>query len=238
MDGVWTVCLAFALPLSAAAPKLAQARPTASVLGLQTVASAVGVLAINFMFLVGALFYLFSQEWFECRKWGSTDVSNVLAIGDNYETETLFLVGGFQYIHSAAVFNFGYEFRRSWIQNYVLAGLVIGFTTLHFYALFVPGDLSCVWRVNCVNEHVHRSVTDSDKFPIQNDFNSTLLPDHYKRGLCALMITNAAAVITYEYFVVNGIRRHFAAKKRREAAAAEAEVFGSEKETSPGATMT
>jgi hypothetical protein len=218
MDGIWSVSLAFALPLSAAAPKLVQSRPTASILGLQTVSSAVGILLINFLYLVGALAYLWSQDWFACRMWDSTDVSNVLVIGDNYETEVLFLVGGFQYIHAAAAFNFGYEFRQAWYRNYLLAGLVTFFSAMQIYILFVPGEVSCIWRVNCVNEDVRVSVTE-DLIPIQNDFNTTVMPEYFRRGLFGIMIANAASVVLYEYFVVNGIRRHFAAKKRAAATA-------------------
>lgn len=68
--------MAFSLPLAKAAKKLSTKRPTASLLGPHTLASACGILAINFIFLVIALAALWSQDWFQCRKWDSTDVSN------------------------------------------------------------------------------------------------------------------------------------------------------------------
>jgi hypothetical protein len=237
MDGIWTVSIAGALPLSRAVTRLAKSRPTASVLSPQTIASVVGILAINFLFLVGALFYLNDQDWYQCRKWGGTDVSNVLVIGDNYESEVLFLVGGFQYIHAGAAFNFGYEFRQAWCRNYFLAALIIGYTAIHLYALLIPGELSCVWRVNCINENVVMSVT-SDETPIQNDFNTTIMPVDFRFGLFGLMVTNFAMVVVYEYFVVNGIRRHFSEKKRRKAKALEAETMGGVKETHLSAFLT
>lgn len=147
MDDIWTVSLAFTLSLSRAADKLSPTRPTASILGLQTVCSTCGVLLINVLFQISALAYLWQKDWFACRKWDSTDLSNVLVIGDNYETEVLFLVGGFQYIGSAGAFNFGYEFRCSWFRNYTFVLFFCGFTFVQLY-----GDLSCIWRVNCVNE--------------------------------------------------------------------------------------
>ena len=215
MDGIWTVSLAFTLPLSRAASKLSPSRPTASVLGLQTVCSACGVLAINFLFQVGVVAYLWHQDWFSCRKWSSTDLSNILVIGDNYETEVLFLVGGYQYIISAAVFNFGYEFRSNWFRNYAFVSLVLGYTLVHFYITLVPSKLSCVWRVNCVNKDVRVGVTDT-KIPIQNAFNTTVMPTFFQRGVVGIMIGNAVALMAYEYFIVNGIRRYYAAKKRQE----------------------
>jgi hypothetical protein len=55
--------------------------------------SACGVLALNFTFTIIALAALFNQEWYQCRKWGSTDVSSVNTIGDKYEAETSLVCG-------------------------------------------------------------------------------------------------------------------------------------------------
>ncbi|KAL7471342.1 hypothetical protein ACHAXS_011637 [Conticribra weissflogii] len=111
MDGIWTITMAFSLPLAEAAKKLASKRPTASLLGPHTLMSACGILATNFLFLVIALLALWGQDWFQCRKWDSEDVSDVTTIGDNYETSVIFIVTGYQYISSAAAYNFGYTFR-------------------------------------------------------------------------------------------------------------------------------
>jgi len=69
--------MAFTLPLARPADRLSNTRPTASILGWHTLSSALGVLAINFLFLVIALFLLFAQDWYQCRKWTDNDVSNV-----------------------------------------------------------------------------------------------------------------------------------------------------------------
>ena len=81
MDGIWTITLAFSLPLARPAKTLAVSRPTASILGPQTLSSVLGVLLINFIFGVIALALLWQQDWFQCRKWDDNDVSNVLVIG-------------------------------------------------------------------------------------------------------------------------------------------------------------
>jgi hypothetical protein len=65
MDGIWTITLAFTLPLARSATTLAQTLPTASVLGPQTLSSVLGILVIHFIFLVGALSYLWHQDWFQ-----------------------------------------------------------------------------------------------------------------------------------------------------------------------------
>ena len=144
--------MAFTLPLAKAAKKLAPERPTSSLLGPHTMSSALGVLFLNLSFTVLALSALFHQDWYQCRKWDSNDVSNVLVIGDNYESSVIFLVTGYQYISSAMTFNFGYNFRAGWFKNRLFVALVCVFTCIHFYITLVPSKLSCVFRVNCSNE--------------------------------------------------------------------------------------
>ena len=151
--------MAFTLPLAKAAKTLAAERPTSSLLGPHTMASACGVLALNFIFMIIGLTALHQQEWYECRQWGSIDVSNVDVIGDNYESTVLFLVTGFSIICSAMAFNFGYAFRAAWIRNYLFVALALGFTIILFYVTLVPGKLSCFFRVNCFNEVRHELVS-------------------------------------------------------------------------------
>jgi hypothetical protein len=114
--------------------------------------SACGLIVWNFLFLVIALLALFSQDWFQCRKWNSEDVSNVLIIGDNYESSVLFLVGGYQVTASAIALNFGYAFRQNWWKNHVFVFLAILWTSFVFGMTIFPSEFSCIWRVNCDNE--------------------------------------------------------------------------------------
>jgi magnesium-transporting ATPase (P-type) len=108
LDSVYPIPIAFSLPNSKAASSLAPSRPTSSLLGLYTLASALGVLALHFLFTT-----LFHQDWFQCREWDRSDVSDVLVIDDNCEAQTLFLVTSCQYISTAMAYNFGYEWRQS-----------------------------------------------------------------------------------------------------------------------------
>ena len=77
LDGVWTITMAFALPLARPAEYLSDTRPTSSILGLHTLSSILGVLALNFGFTLLALFMLTAQDWYQCRQWTGEDVSNV-----------------------------------------------------------------------------------------------------------------------------------------------------------------
>ncbi|KAL3775476.1 hypothetical protein ACHAW5_005527 [Stephanodiscus triporus] len=203
MDGIWTTSMAFSLPLAKAAKELSAMRPTASILGLHTISSACGILAINFVFLVIALIALWVQDWYQCRKWDSTDVSNVTNIVDNYESSVIFIVSGYQYISSAAAFNFGYSFRENWFRNYVFAFLFILFTSMQFGMTLSAGNFSCIWRVNCDNDHAVRSVTSSKPEPINNVYSTTVMPAEFRWLLVGLMVANLILNCAWDYYVVN-----------------------------------
>ena len=208
MDGIWMISMAFSLPYSQAEKTLAKERPTSSLLGPYTMFSTVGVLILNFVFMVVGLSALSHQEWYQCRKWSSTDVSNVLVIGDNYEAEVLFIVTGYQYISSAMTYNFGYSFRGAWIKNYILVAFALCFTIIHFYITLVPSWLSCTFRVNCTNADVKRTLLSfltnyGEPMSINNKFNTTVMPVTFRWVLIGIMLGNTAAIMGYEYFIVN-----------------------------------
>lgn len=120
---------------------------------------------------------------------------------------------GYQYISSAIAFNFGYEFRQAWCRNYLFVFFAALYTFLMFYITLVPGELSCIWRVNCVNEDTCKGVTAHEPLPIQNPFNTTVMPEDFRVKILLLMIFNAVATSGYEFFIVNGIRRRYAATR-------------------------
>jgi cation-transporting ATPase 13A3/4/5 len=215
MDGVWTISMAFSLPLAKAERTLAQTRPTSSLLGPHTMCSTLGVLGLNFGFTFLALAALFNQDWFQCRMWDGSDVSDVLTIGDNYESEVVFLVNGCQYMFTAMAFNFGYEWRQAWYRNYVFATLSLAFVAIQFYITLVPGQLSCFWRVNCDNDNVSVSLIKGELIPIKNPFNTTVMPLDFRWSLIFIMITNGILVMAWDFFAVNKTRQNFA-KSRRE----------------------
>jgi hypothetical protein len=139
---------------------------------------------------------------------GSTDVSNVLVIGDNYEASVIFLVSGYQYISSAIAYNFGYEHRGGWFTNWRFSILSIGYSIMLFYVALVPSKLSCLFRVNCANDDVVRQVTSGggdELMPIQNPYNTTVMPVEFRWTIAAIMFANLLANIVWEYFFVNGI---------------------------------
>jgi cation-transporting ATPase 13A3/4/5 len=203
MDGIWVSSMSFSLALAEPAKMLGKLRPTASLFGPNTMWSYCGTLAINFLFLVIGLASLFAQPWFQCRKWDSSDVSNVTTIGDNYETSVIFIISGYQYISSAAAFNFGYSFRQSWIKNYVFVLLFVFFTAMQFSMVLTSSHFSCIWRVNCDLEHAVRYVTNPEPQPMNNNFATTVMPVEFRGLLFVLCVANLIVICIYNYFIVN-----------------------------------
>jgi len=212
MDGIWTLTLAFSLPLAKAAKKLSPKWPSGSILGTHTLTSAIGILVINFLFLVFGLSALWHQDWFQCRKWDSTDVSVVTDIGDNYETSVIFIISGYQYIASAAAFNFGYTFRKNWFKNYIFVFFFLLWTAFQLGVTLSASSFSCLFRLNCDNEHVVRSVTTTEPEAIKNIYNTTVMPMSFRAGLVVLMFFNLICVCAWDYYVVNTFLPRFRKK--------------------------
>jgi predicted P-type ATPase len=166
LDGLFSMSLAFSIPLSQAALQLTSRRPTDRLLGTETLFSICGVLAWNFFYMVLALAVLFQQDWFQCRKWSASG-GDLLEIVDNYEASVMFLVGGYQYIASAIVMNFGYTFRQPWYQNYVFVFLLLIWTILMLVVALHESPLSCLFRVNCENEVSVGSACCSYRLPVR-----------------------------------------------------------------------
>ena len=113
---------------------------------------------------------------------------------------------------SAAAYNFGYSHRANWFRNYIFVFFFTLWTAIHFGATLTVSRLSCIWRLNCDNDHVVRFVTSTEPEPIYNDFNTTVMPISFRVVLLVLMIINLVAVCAWDYFVVNRLLPKFSAK--------------------------
>jgi cation-transporting ATPase 13A3/4/5 len=204
LDGFWVISMSFSIPFSGVAAKLAPERPTSSILGPHTLASVLGVLVINFLFMVLGLGLLFSEDWFKCRKWEPGSIADVTSLGDNYESSLLFTVMGYQWITSGIAFNFGFQHRASGLLNWRFMFFAIVWTIIHFVVILYPSELSCFFRVNCDNENVVRGATNNEYTPIQNPWNTTLMPVSFRHTILILCIFNGVALIMWEYLVING----------------------------------
>ena len=98
-------------------------------------------------------------------------------------------------------FNFGFEFRQGWWRNYSFVSSVAVFSFFHYYAALVPGYISCLWRVNCDDDHAVFGVTRLDPDPINNPFHTTVMPVDFRWTLVILMLSNTICVMGWEYLI-------------------------------------
>ena len=112
-------------------------------------------------------------------------------------------VTGYQYISSAAAYNFGYKFRANWFRNFVFVFFFTSWTAFQFAATLTNSKFSCIWRLNCDNDHVVRLVYSAELEAIYNVFNTTVMPMSFRWLLVGLMIINLIAICAWDYYVVN-----------------------------------
>ncbi|KAJ2077830.1 hypothetical protein H4R24_004885 [Coemansia sp. RSA 988] len=211
IDSFITVGLCIAVTQAQTARTLAPSRPTARLIGAHTLASIWGQTLVNISFLYGIMGLLFRQSWFRCNEFDSRDIDTVRwwLLGDNYEAEIISLVCLFQFINGAAVYNFGYRFRRSWYTNYLLVALYCGFmAAVSVLALADPNRFGCLFRINCGNTDVLRDLGYSASSIHIDDYNSPIghnvLPRQFRWTLWALCVTNVVICLAYEKLVVLG----------------------------------
>ncbi|CEG71670.1 hypothetical protein RMATCC62417_07368 [Rhizopus microsporus] len=220
VDVLITVLLTWAVSQSRAAKRLEDQRPTAQLLGPQTLASGLGLVTINWLFLIGAFVMLFKQPWFRCHEFDSSavDISKWWLLADNYEAEVLALVCLFQFINNAAVFNFGYKFRKSFYRNYALVFLWLLYIAIVSYWLLAdPNRFGCLFRFNCgtseVLEQMNYTVPSIYIEPYNTPLGHNVMPWDFRWKLWALCIGNCLAALAYEKIIVIGPVHRYLAKK-------------------------
>jgi hypothetical protein len=110
----------------------------------------IGVLFINYFWTILGLIALFQQDWFQCRQWTNSDVSNLNIIGDNYEAQTVLIITANQYMSTAGL--------QLWLR--VSSSALLPFLQWFRFSSFWshPSYVACLWRVNCENENVLYSI--------------------------------------------------------------------------------
>ncbi|KAJ2780635.1 hypothetical protein H4R18_003339 [Coemansia javaensis] len=210
VDTLVTTTFTIAITQLRPARRLHRARPTARLLGAHTLASIWGQTLANHAFLFGALALLFRQRWFRCHEFDSRDIDTSLwwLLADNFEAEVISIVSLFQFVNAAAVYNFGYRFRRPWPTNYLLAALYCTFVALISAMLLAdPNRLGCLFRVNCGQQSVlramgYRSAPDVGQY--NSPIGHNVMPRRFRWTLWALCATNIVVCLAYERLVVLG----------------------------------
>ncbi|KAI7902768.1 uncharacterized protein BX663DRAFT_552164 [Cokeromyces recurvatus] len=220
IDVFITVLLTYAVSQSKAASNLSPHRPTARLLGPQALASGMGLVAINWIFLISAFVMLYKQDWFLCNEFDSraVDLSKWMLLADNYEGEVLGIVCLYQFINNAAVFNFGYKFRQSFWRNYTLVCLWLLYLAIaSYWTLADPNRFGCMFRFNCGTREVLEQIGYEPPTTFITPYNTPLghnvMPREFRWKLWGLVIGNMITALTYERIVVLGPVHTYLAKR-------------------------
>ncbi|CAO3638867.1 unnamed protein product [Cunninghamella echinulata] len=220
IDVFITVFMTWALSQSKAADRLEPIRPTARILGPQTLTSCFGLVGINWIYLAAAFAMLFKQSWFRCNEFDSNavDISKWWLLGDGYEAEVLALVCLFQFINNAAVFNFGYKFRQAFYKNYALVFLwLLYLAIVSYWTLADPNRFGCLFRINCGT----KSVLESNGYevpltyvePYNTPLGHNVMPRDFRWKLWGLILGNMFTALAWERLVVLGPVHEYLARK-------------------------
>lgn len=141
-----------------------------------------------------------------------------MLLADNYEGEVLALVCVFQFINNAAVFNFGYKFRRSFWRNYILVFLWLLYLAIaSYWTLADPNSFGCLFRFNCgtkeVLEQIGYSPPSIHVVPYNIPLGHNVLPKTFRWKLWGLIIGNMFTALIYERVIVLGPVHSYLAKK-------------------------
>ncbi|KAI9597721.1 hypothetical protein BDF19DRAFT_434232 [Syncephalis fuscata] len=130
IDGFVTVGLSYALTQAKPATRLAPQRPTARLLGPETLVSTITQVIINLLFFACGVLLLFRQPWFLCN-----ELTHLCLV--NYGITLP------QFINAAATFNFGYRFAVRVVCYTVMMAFV------SYIILADPNPVGCWFRANC-----------------------------------------------------------------------------------------
>ncbi|KAJ3105762.1 hypothetical protein HDU97_007582 [Phlyctochytrium planicorne] len=222
-----TVPLSWALTMARPAKRLAPSRPTARLLGPETMISVIGQIAINVIFQIVAVIVLFSQSWFRCNEFDGrkVDVRRWWELGDNFEGEVTGLLGTLQIVFAAAVFNIGSRYRGGFFRNWIFVLVWTAIVGLISYILLSdPGTLGCLFHVNCGTPEAIRGLNAetgtsySAEFPgVPSVYHSfpghNIMPLMFRWTFWGLAMGNLIALVLFEWLVVQGPGRSYALRR-------------------------
>jgi cation-transporting ATPase 13A3/4/5 len=219
VDGL-TVPVSWALTMAKPAPKLSPFRPTARLLGPETIISVVGQIIIDIFFVSIAVVSLFRQSFFKCNEFDGThaDLRKWWELPDNYEGAVIGIVLTYQIINAACAFNIGNRYREGfWKNKTFLAVYFSAFLILAVILLSDPNPIGCIFRINCGTQSALESLGYKVWFnaPKQyfNHLGHNVIPVYFRWQLLFIVLLNCAAGLIWEGVVITGPVRAWAKRK-------------------------
>ncbi|KAI9343136.1 hypothetical protein BDR26DRAFT_858611 [Obelidium mucronatum] len=227
IDGT-TVPLSWALTKALPAQRLARTRPTARLLGPETVISIVGQIIINVIFGIIAVAMLFGERdnngWFKCKEFYSqfVDLRKWWELADNFEGEVTGIVIVFQIVHSAAVNNIGNVYRSGFWRNRVFLAIYSSIVVLlSALTLANPNTISCLFRTNCGTKDALLRLNSETGTNYATEFlgipssyysfeGHNVMPYQFRVRLWLLCMVNLIVLVLFQWVFVLGLGRKIA----------------------------
>ncbi|KAI8917468.1 hypothetical protein BC831DRAFT_406937 [Entophlyctis helioformis] len=215
-----TVPVSWALTMARPARHLSDTRPTARLLGPETILSVVGQIVINIIFQVTVVVVLFRQRFFRCAEFdgASADMRRWWELADNFEGQATGLIGTFQILHAAAAFNIGSKYRTGFFSNRVfLAVYATVFAIISFIMLADPNPIGCMFHINCGTKEALQGIGYNVAFNTPVDYYApaghNVMSRDFRWILWLIAVLNLVAVTAWEGIVVLGAGRAWAKAK-------------------------
>ncbi|XXQ35489.1 Cation-transporting P-type ATPase N-terminal domain-containing protein [Plasmodiophora brassicae] len=215
LDGPVLIGMAWAISQALPAADMAPRRPTARVLGLETVSAVVGTIGINIVFMIGGLAWLYNQDFMHCRQFNAEGIDTFewWKLQDNYEASFISIVSMFQCLWVAFIMTLGGEYRQRWYRNRTV--LVVGAALFAFLAAVVlldPNVVGCAMRLNCGNAaELTSSGYDLPAYiwgTFYSPVGTNVFPLAFRASLMLFVVFNGAVLAFFHSSIIYGpIRR-------------------------------
>lgn len=201
-----------ALIMAKPTPKLSPQRPTARLIGPETVISIMFQVVVHILFTAVIIVYMWSFDFFLCNRFNSDpmNVSHWWELSDNYEALVIGFIQFAQVISAAVIYNFGHQYRQTWFKN-ISFDVVIAFIALIVGALYAsgPNELTCWFRINCGESKVLEKdfAEMSPKGHVDEYLNLSghnVTPLSFRHGLLVIGAANLLVSVLVEYFGLHG----------------------------------
>jgi cation-transporting ATPase 13A3/4/5 len=215
-----TVPFSWALSMAKPNKTLVETRPTAKLLGYETILSVVGQIAIDVVFMAVAIVLLISQPFYKCHGFDNTkvDISRWWELADNYEAQVTSLMLIFQIFHAAAALNIGWRYRQGFIKNWKFVLVYTSLISILCYiALADPNPLGCLFRINCGTKEALQSLGYTVNFSTPTEYYSAfghnVIPQYFRYVIICISATNLLAVLAWEGIFIQGAGRRWALRR-------------------------
>ena len=206
IEGIAIICLPYTMTLALPAKILRRKRPTHGLLSSITMASVLGLWAINTAFTSGALEYMRKSP--EYVRWPAKYAAGKdwWTLGDNWEATVLFFCTLFQFITSAVVFSFGSGFTRNVTRNWALMFVYVVLAGLGV-VLLLSTDNYLTFVFHIASQEFNDPTPTSPAWIAYQEAGGAAtpgMPFKFRLGLFFLLAGNLACQVLWQAFVVTG----------------------------------